>query len=81
MLTGEKPYVGETTQAILDQHCEAPIPTLPAPLAALQPLLERLLAKDRAHRLANARELIEEIEEARAAVAPVAAIPKSALSG
>jgi eukaryotic-like serine/threonine-protein kinase len=81
MLTGEKPYVGETTQAILDQHCDAPVPTLPQPLIALQPLLERLLAKDRAQRLRNARELIEAIEEARAAVLPGDDTPVSALSG
>ena len=78
MLTGEKPYVGETTQAILDRHCDAPIPALPSPLATLQPLLERLLAKDRAQRLANARELIEAIEEARAAVVPANDTPRSA---
>ena len=81
MLTGEKPYVGETTQAILDQHCEAPIPTLPQPLAPLQPLLDRLLAKDRAQRLANARELIEALEEARASATLRDDAPISALSG
>ncbi len=82
MLTGEKPFVGETTQAILDQHCEARIPSLPERLGALQPLLERLLAKDRGQRLANARELIEAIEQARLAVTPVDDdTPKSALSG
>lgn len=63
MLTGEKPYVGESTNAILDQHCEAPLPRLPAELSVYQPLLDRLLAKDQQQRLANARELIEAIEK------------------
>src|SRR5262249_26544435 len=44
MLTGEKLYVGETTQAILDQHSDAPLPRLAPELGANQPLLDRLLA-------------------------------------
>ena len=63
MLTGEKLYVGETTQAILDQHTHAPLPRLPGSLGANQPLLDRLLAKDAAARLASARELMEAIEQ------------------
>jgi serine/threonine protein kinase len=62
MLTGEKLYVGETTRAILDQHSHAPLPRLAPHLGANQPLLDRLLAKDAAARLGNARELIEAIE-------------------
>jgi len=65
MLTGEKPYVGETTHAILDQHHEAPLPQLPDTLDQHQPLLDRLLAKDPAQRLGNARELGETLEDAR----------------
>jgi eukaryotic-like serine/threonine-protein kinase len=63
MLTGERLYVGETTQAILDQHSHTPVPRLPAPLSASQPLLDRLLAKDAAARLSSARELMEAIEQ------------------
>ena len=81
MLTGEKPYVGETTRAILEQHCESATPTLPSPLDPLQPLLDRLLAKDRSQRLANARELIEALDEANEAVAELEVTPVSALSG
>jgi serine/threonine protein kinase len=62
MLTGEKLYVGETTRAILDQHNHAPLPQLASHLDAHRPLLDRLLAKDAAQRLGNARELIETIE-------------------
>ena len=65
MLTGEKPYTGETTHAILDQHHEAPVPQLPDFLNQHQALLDRLLAKDLSSRLANARELVESIEEAK----------------
>ncbi len=70
MLTGEKLYAGETTQAILDQHSHAPLPRLAAPLAATQPLLDRLLAKDATSRPAAARELIEAIERIRPRAKP-----------
>jgi serine/threonine protein kinase len=62
MLTGEKPYVGDTPEAILEQHCNAPLPQLPEHLGTYQPLVDRLLAKDANQRLATARELIEAIE-------------------
>ena len=63
MLTGEKPYVGDSMHAILDQHRDAPLPRLPKYLSGLQPLLDRLLVKDAQQRLANARELIEAIDK------------------
>jgi serine/threonine protein kinase len=62
MLTAEKPFAADTAAAILDQHCNAPVPRLPASLAPYQPLLDRLLAKNRDQRLATAREVIETIE-------------------
>jgi eukaryotic-like serine/threonine-protein kinase len=45
MLTGNKPYLAENPMAIIYLHRKGPIPALPEPLAALQPLLARLLAK------------------------------------
>jgi serine/threonine protein kinase len=63
MLTGEKPFTGETTEAILEGHCSAPLPRLPAPLTPYQPLLDKLLAKDAAQRLTNAREVVGAIEQ------------------
>jgi hypothetical protein len=80
MLTGEKLYVGDTTQAILDQHSDAPLPRLPAGLSAHQPLLDRLLAKVASQRLANARELIEAIERIPPLAEPEPA-PQHALAG
>jgi eukaryotic-like serine/threonine-protein kinase len=75
MLTGEKLYSGETTEQILDQHLNAPMPQLPDDLAAYQALLDKLLAKDAAQRFASARELIETLEQAAgfAGAAPGAA--------
>ena len=65
MLTNEKPYIGASTETILGQHKEAPLPGLPAGLARYQQLVDRLLAKDVRQRLASARELIEAIDDVR----------------
>ncbi|HEX5046573.1 MAG TPA: protein kinase [Gammaproteobacteria bacterium] len=67
MLTGEKPYAGDTPEAILEQHCNTPVPRLARGLALYQPLLDRMLAKDAAQRLASARELLEAIDSLAAA--------------
>jgi hypothetical protein len=56
MLAGEKPYRAESPMAIVYKHRKEPIPQLPAQCAAVQPLLERLLAKAPADRFASAEE-------------------------
>lgn len=45
MLVREKPYVAENPMAIIYKHRKEPVPRLPEPLAALQPLIDSLLAK------------------------------------
>ena len=55
MLTGSKPYTGNTAMEVLQQHVSAPLPALPAGLARYQPLLTGLLAKSRAERLGSAQ--------------------------
>ncbi|HEX7082007.1 MAG TPA: protein kinase [Gammaproteobacteria bacterium] len=67
LLTGEKPYVGASAEEILERHCSAPIPRLPPELGHVQPVLDRLLAKNADQRLPTAREVIEAIEAAREA--------------
>lgn len=69
MLTGGKPYVGDTTDAILEQHKNAPLPVLPDALAGYQALLGKLLAKDPAQRYGSAREVLEALEHLGATVA------------
>jgi serine/threonine protein kinase len=56
MLTGAKPFDADNPMAIIYQHAKRPPPGLPAPLEALQPLLDRLLAKQPAARFASAAE-------------------------
>jgi serine/threonine-protein kinase PpkA len=65
MLAGAKPYVGATTDEILEQHRSAALPSLPAHLVAYQPLLNKLLAKDPSQRFGSARETLEALEQAR----------------
>jgi serine/threonine protein kinase len=82
MLTGEKPYVGATTDAILEQHRHAALPALGPELAAYQPLLNKLLAKDPNQRFGNAREALEALEQTPAPAdenAPAEPVP--ALAG
>jgi serine/threonine protein kinase len=62
LLTGDKPYVGTTTEEILARHKEGPLPQLPVALGTYQPLLNKLLAKDPAQRFRNAREVLEALE-------------------
>ncbi|MBV6417011.1 MAG: Serine/threonine-protein kinase StkP [Steroidobacteraceae bacterium] len=58
MLSGRKPYVGGTAIEVLQNHVTAPIPALPGEHAALQPLIDRLLAKAPSQRFASAGELL-----------------------
>src|SRR6202007_2974365 len=62
-LTGEKPYRAENPMAIVYKHRKEPLPQLPAQFAALQPVLERLLAKLPAERFADARQAAAALEE------------------
>ncbi len=78
MLTGRKPFVGDSPLEILTQHREAPLPDLAGALAAtgmapegdtalcmpaLQALLDKLLAKDPEQRIARAREVAEALRD------------------
>ena len=62
MLTGAKPYSGDDAAGILKNQREAPVPALPGELSRYQSQIERLLAKDPAERVPNARELLGLIE-------------------
>jgi serine/threonine-protein kinase PpkA len=62
MLTGQRPYRAESAEALLDLHIHAPVPLLRPPHDRLQPLLERLMAKDPARRYTHARQFIADLE-------------------
>lgn len=61
MLMRAKPYHAATAQALLDLHINAPVPQLKAPYDILQPLLNRMMAKNRDQRYPSAQELLDEL--------------------
>jgi serine/threonine protein kinase len=63
MLTGKKPYHAPTAQELLDLHVHAPVPTLAPQFARLQPLLDRMMAKDPQKRFASATQLLDALAE------------------
>lgn len=63
MLTGGRPlYTGRSAIAIMCRHLSAPVPQLPLELIRFQPVLERLLAKERQERYSSARELTNDLQ-------------------
>jgi eukaryotic-like serine/threonine-protein kinase len=69
MLTGQRPYGGRSAVAIMSQHAASPVPVLAEPMAAQQPLLDRLMAKRQSARYASADELLADLGPLVAAVA------------
>jgi eukaryotic-like serine/threonine-protein kinase len=63
MLSGHKPYRAENPMAIVYKHRKEPLPQLPAQFAAVQPVLERLLAKTPAERFDNAHQAADALQE------------------
>jgi serine/threonine protein kinase len=59
LLTGEKPYTGDSAMGIIYLHANAPIPILPQRLAQYQALLNMMLAKKPENRLQSASEIEE----------------------
>lgn len=62
MLVGQVPYKADDSLAIGIMHVTAPLPQLPPALADLQPLLDRLLAKEPERRFQCGKELIAAID-------------------
>ena len=58
MLSGRPPFAGETLLEILSQHLVATPPRLPDACARLQPLVDRMLAKEVERRLPNAEAVL-----------------------
>ncbi len=56
MLSGAPPFKGSQTMAVIMKHVTEPVPRLADELAAYQPLLDRMLAKERNKRPGTERE-------------------------
>ena len=62
MLMGEKPYRADNPMAIVYKHRKEPVPQLATQFAAVQPVLERLMAKLPAERYADAQQAATALE-------------------
>jgi len=62
MFTGAVPYNADSAIAIYFKHFHDPLPQLPPPLQAYQPLLDKFLAKDPAHRFQSGDEAMAAID-------------------
>ena len=61
MLTGRRPFTADSLEQLLQRHMYAPTPTLPPQHASLQPLVDKLMAKDPALRHADAAALLADL--------------------
>ncbi len=63
MLVGQVPYRAEDSLAVGIKHITEPLPKLPPALAVLQPLLDRLLAKEPQDRFQDGHEVVAAIAD------------------
>jgi class 3 adenylate cyclase len=63
MLTGSRPYQGDSLDLLLARHLNAPVPRLPAEHEGLQPVLEQLMAKRPEDRYRTARALLDDLRD------------------
>jgi serine/threonine protein kinase len=59
MLTGDIPYRADSAAGVLVKHIQEPVPHLPVELQRYQPLLSRMVAKDKSGRVHTGKELLE----------------------
>ncbi len=72
MLTGRKPYTGLTAMDLMQQHVTGERPALPAELSAYEPVVTRLMAREREERYADMDAVLAALRELPAAAAPAA---------
>ncbi|MCU0289708.1 MAG: serine/threonine protein kinase, partial [Acidobacteria bacterium] len=58
MLTGQKPYDGETPFSIAFQHLNESIPSLPQALNRYQPIIDKMMAKEKEKRISSSPEFL-----------------------
>lgn len=57
MLRGKVPYRGKNAKEVFQKHLKAPVPRLPGTLSSIQPLLNRLMAKDKRKRIRSQKRI------------------------
>jgi serine/threonine protein kinase len=58
MLSGLKPFDGETAMSVIIQHRNSPVPRLPAEVARFQPCIDKMMAKQPDQRFQSVSELL-----------------------
>jgi serine/threonine-protein kinase PpkA len=76
MLTGRKPFSGLTAMDLMQQHVSGERPALPAELAVYEPLLAKLMAREREDRFADIDAVLTALDELPPPVA--GAMPQAA---
>lgn len=56
LLSGKRPYIGETPMDVIVHHIQSPIPRLPRKLSRYQPLIDKMMAKNKSERLGGGAE-------------------------
>ena len=73
MLAGHKPFTGLTAMELMQQHVSGQRPELPGHLAVCEPLLTRMMARERDQRFAHVDELLQALEQVATAMPTVSA--------
>lgn len=64
MLTGENPYDDDSPpMSIILKHTQDPVPRLPRKFSRYQPLIDKMMAKNREDRISNSRQFDQLLEE------------------
>ena len=63
LLTGRKPYHAGSAQELLRMHVQDPVPMLPPEHAALQAVMESMMAKEREQRYPSAKTLLADLAQ------------------
>ncbi|HTW75402.1 MAG TPA: protein kinase [Steroidobacteraceae bacterium] len=80
MLSGSKPYSGSSAVEVMEQHVRGVRPPLPAECAALEPLLDKFMARELSGRCPNALAAQQALQAASAALSE-SAVPFEAAVG
>jgi serine/threonine-protein kinase PpkA len=63
MLSGSRPFQGDSLDSLLARHLNAPTPKLPLEHERLQPVVDRLMAKQPEDRYSSAEALLEDLRQ------------------
>jgi serine/threonine-protein kinase PpkA len=65
MLSGKKPFHGDTAMSVIIKHRKGPIPLLPDHLSTYQACIDKMMAKDPGERFQTVDELLDWLPESR----------------